>query len=94
MAKRVRQKFVKSEQLRGKNFRKGSLDSTCWSCVACRTVISRAPPDAQQLPTKSQGHKPPEAYNPWEEMRRKEVSLVCEYFVSLTACPPQIRLHV
>ncbi|CAE7493900.1 Cacna1h [Symbiodinium pilosum] len=41
MAKRVRQKFVKSEQLRGKNFRKG--------------------------------HKPPEAYNPWEEMRRKEV---------------------
>jgi len=41
MAKRVRQKFVKSEQLRGKNFKKGQ--------------------------------KPPEAYNPWEEMRRKEV---------------------
>ena len=28
MAKRVRQKFVKSEQLRGKNFKKGSSDST------------------------------------------------------------------
>ena len=27
MAKRVRQKFVKSEQLRGKHFKKGALDT-------------------------------------------------------------------